>query len=71
MNREDQIFMVARAMARSDGFDPDQPCVECTPTLAIRGKNIAIGPTIQIWQLYSGLATAAVNELCAQEGISK
>lgn len=56
--------MVARAMARHDGFDPDQSCVDCGPgPRLIRGQPVAIGPTIQIWQLYAGLAGAAIDAL--------
>jgi hypothetical protein len=52
-------------MTRHDGHDPDQSCVDCGPSgpLRLRGHAVAIGPTIQIWQLYAGLAGAAVDAL--------
>ncbi len=56
--------MVARAMARHDGHDADQPCVDCGPgPYLVRGHPVAIGPKIKIWHLYSGLAAAAIDAM--------
>lgn len=68
MSVDDRVFMVARAMARADGHDPDAMGVPCNggmyqPTFNVRGTGVAFGERIPIWHLYTGLATAALETI--------
>lgn len=70
VTRDDKIFMVARAMARHDGHDPDQSVLR-GPLLDVRGLTVlpfGACKTIPLWELYAGLAAAAVDALrCLQK----
>ena len=74
MNREDQIFMVARAMALKDGHDADQSVI-FGPSLKIRGTVVLpFGASCvrPLWTIYDDLAAAAVDALRdLPEGISR
>jgi hypothetical protein len=63
-SRDNRIFMVARAMAKHDGHDPDQQ-ITVGPARMIRGEPCTFhgGITIPLHELYAGLASVAVDEI--------
>lgn len=66
-------FMLARAMAKAEGNDPDMAVVPMGgfhkpgPYL-IRGYQCAVGPTLQVWELYDNLARLAIEHLRKPKG---
>jgi hypothetical protein len=64
MTRDDRVFMVARAMARSDGLDPDRLVIDGRP-MQIAGRYVTWpdGAPRPLYQIYFIYAAAAVDEL--------
>lgn len=64
----DTVFSIARAMARSEGHDPDKSVVPIGgiyghPAYRVRGYECAYGAALPLWHLYAPLAQVAVDEM--------
>jgi hypothetical protein len=63
----DSVFSIARAMARSEGHDPDMSIVPMggryPGPYRVRGSECAYGAALPLWHLYAPLAQVAVDEM--------